>query len=78
MASGKVRYVGEPVVAIAAENLRIAEDAIEEIEIDYEPLPVVVDVEKAISPKAPLVYESFGTNSVSHFHEVFGDPEYCF
>ncbi|MDA4129853.1 MAG: xanthine dehydrogenase family protein molybdopterin-binding subunit, partial [Thaumarchaeota archaeon] len=78
LAFGKVRYVGEPVVAIAATDLKIAEDALEEIDVDYQPLPAIVDVEKALSPEAPLVYESFGTNSVSHFHDVHGDPDYAF
>ena len=45
LARGKVRYVGEPVVGIIAENRYQAEDALELIAIDYEPLPAVVDPE---------------------------------
>ena len=43
LARGKVRYVGEPVVGVVAESRYLAEDALELIEIDYEPLPVVID-----------------------------------
>ncbi len=45
LAHGKVRYVGEPVVGIVAQNRYQAEDALELISIDYEPLPVVIDPE---------------------------------
>lgn len=62
LARGKVRYVGEPVVAIVAENRYIAEDALEYVQIEYEPLPNVVDPEKAAEPDAPLLHEEAGTN----------------
>ena len=48
LARGKVRYVGEPVVGIVAQNRYQAEDALELIAIDYEPLPVVIDPEQAV------------------------------
>src|SRR5208282_1532164 len=58
----KVRYVGEPVVGIVAESRYHAEDALELVTVDYEPLPVVIDPEQAIRPGAPLLHEEAGTN----------------
>lgn len=62
LAQGKVRYVGEPVVAVVAESRYLAEDALELIEIDFEALPVVIDPEAAARADAPLLHESAGTN----------------
>jgi carbon-monoxide dehydrogenase large subunit len=62
LAKEQVRYVGEPVVAVVAESLPAARDAAELVEIDYEPLPAVVDMEKALTGKSPLVHEEFKTN----------------
>jgi len=69
LAVGKVRYVGEPVAVVAATDRKIAEDALELIEADYEPLPVVVDAEKALTKGSPLLYEDWGDNVI--FHDVF-------
>lgn len=62
LADGKVRFYGDPVAVVIAEDRYVARDARDLIEVDYEPLPVVVDVEKAMEPGAPLLYEEFGTN----------------
>jgi len=62
LALGKVRYVGEPVVGVVAESRYQAEDALELIAIDYEPLPVVIDPEQAVQSDAPLLHEDAGTN----------------
>jgi carbon-monoxide dehydrogenase large subunit len=62
LARGKVRYVGEPVVGIVAESRYHAEDALELVTIDYEPLPVVIDPEDAVRAGAPLLHEEAGTN----------------
>ncbi len=56
------RYSGEWVVAVVADTRALAEDAAEAVEIDYEPLPFVLDAEKAIEKDAPLVHEAHGTN----------------
>src|SRR5262249_116627 len=53
LATKKVRFVGEPVAAVVAEDKYVARDAADLIEIDYEPLPVVVDPEKALDPASP-------------------------
>jgi len=75
LATDKVRYVGEPVAAVVATDRYIAEDACELIEVQYEPLPVVVDPEAAMKPDAPLVHEALGTNIAYHRKFVFGDVD---
>src|SRR5277367_6481168 len=62
LAREKVRYVGEPVVAVLAETRYLAEDALDQIEIAYEPLEALVDPELAVSEDAPLLHEEAGTN----------------
>lgn len=57
LAIDRVRHEGEPVVAVAAESRRLAEDALERIEIDYDPLPVVRDVVEAIKPETTIIHE---------------------
>ncbi len=62
LAEGKVRYYGDPVAIVIAEDRYTARDARDLIDVDYEPLPAAIDVEKAMQPGAPLLYEEFGTN----------------
>jgi carbon-monoxide dehydrogenase large subunit len=62
LARGKVRFVGEAVVAIVAESRYIAEDATELVHIEYEQLPIVIDPEAAAEDGAPLLHEEAGTN----------------
>jgi carbon-monoxide dehydrogenase large subunit len=62
VAVDKVRFVGDAVAVVAATHRAAAEDAIELVEVEYEPLPAVVDAEAALADGAPLVHEEFGTN----------------
>src|SRR5262249_9928857 len=62
LANGKVRYVGEPIIGVVAESRYQAEDALELLRIDYEPLPVVIDAEEAIRDGAPLLHEEARSN----------------
>jgi aerobic carbon-monoxide dehydrogenase large subunit len=62
LASNKVRYVGEAVVAVIAEDRYLAEDALELIDIEYASLGAVADPELALSENAPLLHEEAGTN----------------
>ena len=62
LASKKVRYVGEAVVAVVAEDRYLAEDALELIDIEYAPLGAVTDPEFAASEQAPLLHEEAATN----------------
>src|SRR3989304_4531423 len=66
LAQGKVRFAGEKVAAVAAENLAAAEEALSLIEVDYEELPSVFDPIKAMRPDAPLIHEELG--SYKGFH----------
>jgi CO/xanthine dehydrogenase Mo-binding subunit len=52
-----VRFVGDEIAAVAAESEEIAEDALRLIEVEYEPLPFVLDIEAALLPQAPHLYE---------------------
>jgi carbon-monoxide dehydrogenase large subunit len=62
LASGKVRYVGEPTVAVLAEHRYLAEDALAHIDIQFERLPALTDPEHAIRPEATLLHEDIGSN----------------
>jgi len=62
LANDKVRYVGEGVAAVVAENRYVAEDACSLIEIDYEELPPIVDPEGALESGSPLVHDALGSN----------------
>lgn len=62
LASAKVRYVGEAVAAVVATSRYLAEDALELIEVDYEPLGPVSRAEMAVADDAPLLHEEAGTN----------------
>ena len=78
LARGKVRYVGEPVVGIVAQNRYQAEDALELVVIDYEPLPVVVDPEQAVQHGAPLLHDDAGTNVLVSREFKRGDVDSAF
>ena len=62
LASGKVRYVGEAFAAVVATSRYLAEDAVELIEADLEPLEAVARAESAVAEDAPLLHEEAGTN----------------
>src|SRR5262245_30634346 len=62
LASGKVRYVGEPVVGVVAGSRCQAEDALELLHIDYVPHPILIDAEEAVLDGAPLLHEEAHTN----------------
>src|SRR5215204_2465544 len=57
LAIGKVRFIGEKVVAVAAEDRDAAEEAVSAIEIEYQELPGVFDASQAMTPGVPLVHE---------------------
>jgi len=78
IAVDKVRYVGEPVVLVVAVDRYVAEDALELIEVDYDPLPAVVDPLLAIDRDATLLHEAVGTNLVHHRTFRYGDPDQAF
>jgi carbon-monoxide dehydrogenase large subunit len=65
LAEGEVRFVGDPVALVVAESRYLAEDAAERVDVDYEPLPAVVDYTVAEHAEA-LVHQSHGSNLIAH------------
>ena len=78
LAVGKVRFVGEPVAAVAATSRYLAEDAIELIDVEFEPLTPVVDAFEAMTASAPLILEEKGTNVVYQRKFSWGDVDQSF
>jgi CO/xanthine dehydrogenase Mo-binding subunit len=75
LAADKVRYSGEGVAIVVAENRYIAEDALNLIDVEYEPLEPIVDPHKAMADDSNLVHEALGTNVVYSRKFVFGEVE---
>jgi len=78
LARGEVRYVGETVAAVVAESRYIAEDALDRIRVEYEPLDPVTDVEQAVGPQAPRIHEDAPENIAGVLEQIVGDPERAF
>jgi CO/xanthine dehydrogenase Mo-binding subunit len=84
LAVDKVRYKGEPVVAVVAESEAAAFAALAKVRVDYEPLPAVFDVEEALKPGAPVVNETYPANTFEYHEKYdhqklrFGDVERAF
>src|SRR3989449_4649644 len=74
----KVRYVGEPIGAVAARDRGAAEDALELIQVDYEPLRAVVDVRDAIKPSSSTLFDELGTNLAWTGSLQYGDIDAAF
>jgi len=75
IAMHKVRYVGEPVAAVAALDLATAEEALGLIQVDYEELPAVVGIDAAVKKDAPLIHEEKGGNIGTHEQVRRGDAD---
>ncbi len=73
LATDKVRFVGEPVVAVAATSRYVAEDALELIDVEYDALPVVADAAAATEAGSPLVFDEHGTNVMYRHDFRWGD-----
>ncbi|RNB65858.1 xanthine dehydrogenase family protein molybdopterin-binding subunit [Brevibacillus centrosporus] len=78
LAVDKVRYVGEPVAVVVAKNRYLAEDALERIEVEYEPLPAVVDIETSLLADSPILHDEVGSNIANHRTFSYGDPDKAF
>jgi 2-furoyl-CoA dehydrogenase large subunit len=74
----KVRYVGEPVAMIAADSRSQAEDALELIDVAYEPLPAVTDPGEASNPSSALIYDELGSNVAWRGRVAYGNVEDAF
>jgi aerobic carbon-monoxide dehydrogenase large subunit len=71
----RVRFHGDPVACVVATDRYLAEDAAEQVFVDYEVLDAVTDMHQALQPDAPLVDETLASNLVSHQHAAFGDVD---
>ena len=78
IATDAVRYVGEPVAAVAAVSRYVAEDAMELISVEYEPLDVIADPIAAMSPDSPLVHTGQGTNLMMDRVFTWGEVDEAF
>ncbi len=72
---GRVRYVGEPIAVVVAEDRYQAEDALDRIAVDYEPLSVVVDAAAALVEGAAVLHDALGNNLAGQWKETVGDIE---
>ena len=70
---GQVKHVGDPVAVVVAATRGQAYDAAEDVIVEYDPKPAVVDPEKALEDGSPLVWESFGTNETHQWKVGGGD-----
>lgn len=75
LATDKVRFVGDPVAIVVAENSYIADDALDLIEVEYDVLPAVTNQEEAIKDGAPQLYDDVPNNLVFHWKFANGDPD---
>jgi carbon-monoxide dehydrogenase large subunit len=75
LAKDKVRHAGEPIAVVIAESRYIAEDALADIMVEFEPLEPVVNLEKALEPDAPLVHDDLGSNLAAHVVQEKGNYE---
>src|SRR6201987_277404 len=73
LAGEKRPYAGEPLAVIVAESRYIAEDALDDIVVDLETLPAVVDLEAAMAAGAAVVHDDLGSNVASHLRQAKGD-----
>ncbi len=78
LALDEVRYVGEAVAFVVADDRYIAEDALDLIEVEFEPLPVVHNMEVAVTQDALLVHEDVPANIAAHLIQTVGDPDTVF
>jgi CO/xanthine dehydrogenase Mo-binding subunit len=75
IAVDKVRFDGELVAAVVAEDLRSARQAVERIRVEYDPLPAVFDAAEALAPNAPILHEDRGTNLLLEDKLEWGNVE---
>ncbi len=73
LAKEKVRHVGEPIALVVATSRYLAEDALAEIHVDFEPLGAVVDLEAALASDSPRVHDDLESNLAAHVVQGRGD-----
>src|SRR5437660_144975 len=75
LAGERVRFVGEAVAAVIADDPYRAWDALDLIRVEYEPLPALVDMDAALAPGAPVLHEETASNVVAEWRQRVGDVE---
>ena len=78
LARGEVCYVGQAIAMIVAVDRYVAEDAARLVDVDYDPLPVEMDLERAVADGAPLVHDDVPNNVAAHFVQKCGDAGKAF
>jgi aerobic carbon-monoxide dehydrogenase large subunit len=78
LARDKVCFIGEAVAMVVADDRYLAEDAVDRIEVDWEPLPAIVDFRAAIQSNQPLIHDDVPDNIAAHLVQIVGDPEPAF
>ncbi|WP_353171144.1 xanthine dehydrogenase family protein molybdopterin-binding subunit [Paracandidimonas soli] len=78
LAVDRVRYVGEPVAVVVAEDRYLAEDGADRVTVNYDPLPAAVEIDAALAEDAPVLHEEVGSNVVSERLYCYGDPDTAF
>lgn len=78
MARDRVRFVGEAIAAVVADDRYIAEDAAELVVVNYEPLDAVTNAVKAMEPDAPVLFDELGTNVLFRDVRKHGDTDAAF
>ena len=78
LAVGKVRHVGEQVAAVIATDMYTARDAVDLVEVDWEPLPVAATLEAAMAPDAPQLFGDKPGNVGLHWEKTSGDVDAAF
>src|SRR5260370_25169371 len=78
LALNEVRYVGEAIAFVVADDRYIAEDALDLIDVEFEPLPVIHNMEVAVTVDAPLVHQDVSGNVAAHLIQTVRDPDSVF
>jgi carbon-monoxide dehydrogenase large subunit len=78
LAGDRVRFVGDPVAIVVASSRAVAEDACELVDVAYEELPPLADVDAALAPDAPAVFDEVGHNLMFEGRWVYGEPDAAF
>jgi carbon-monoxide dehydrogenase large subunit len=78
LAREKVCYVGQPVAVVVAHDRYLARDALERIDVDYQPLPPILDLWEAAQERATPIHETLGTNVAMRIREARGDLQAAF
>jgi carbon-monoxide dehydrogenase large subunit len=78
LAIDRVYFTGEAVAIVVATDRYLAEDALEKIEIEYEPLEAINDAERALEPTSPILYPGWDSNELIAYHFKIGEVEQAF